>query len=66
MKDYWTQFAKTGSPNKSGDPLWFNYATLTDNFQSLVAPTPKIEFDFSQEHNCSFWTAILTQAATGL
>jgi para-nitrobenzyl esterase len=66
MKDYWTQFAKTGNPNKFGDPLWLNYNTLTDNFQSLVAPRPQIEFNFSQEHNCNFWTAILAQAATGL
>jgi para-nitrobenzyl esterase len=66
MKDYWTQFAKTANPNKFGDPLWLNYAALTDNFQSLVAPKPQLELNFSQQHHCNFWTAILAQAATGL
>ncbi len=56
MISYWTQFAKTLNPNSSGQPTWSPYGTLTDQFQSLVPPTPMPETDFNTFHNCSsFW-----------
>ena len=55
---YWAQFAKNGNPNSGQTPTWALYSAFTDNFQSLVPPAPSIEFGFSHEHNCGFWTGI--------
>ncbi len=53
---YWTQFAKTLNPNSAGEPTWPNYSAATDEFQSLVPPTPMVESDFNAFHQCdSFW-----------
>jgi len=57
MISYWSQFAKTGDPNASGTPAWSPYGA-TDQFQSLVAPTPTVEVSFDTVHKCSlFWSA---------
>lgn len=58
MIGYWAQFARNGNPNAADTAFWAPYATLTDNFQSLVPPTPFIEFGFSNAHHCGFWTQI--------
>ena len=65
MKGYWTQFAKNGSPNAFGDnaPNWGNFTILNPSIQSLVAPTPRRTFTFSQDHHCNFWTGLLIQGA---
>ncbi|HTQ26067.1 MAG TPA: carboxylesterase family protein [Candidatus Binataceae bacterium] len=56
MISYWTTFAATGDPNSAGQPLWSPYSVATDEFQSLVAPTPTVETTFDDEHFCSaFW-----------
>ncbi len=56
MISYWTQFAKTGDPNSSGEPVWSPYSASTDQFQSLIPPTPVVESNFAAEHQCStFW-----------
>jgi para-nitrobenzyl esterase len=56
MISYWTQFAKTLNPNSSGQPTWSSYSASTDQFQSLVPPTPMPETNFNTFHNCdSFW-----------
>lgn len=56
MVSYWTQFAKTGDPNSSGEPLWSPYSASTDQFQSLTPPTPVVESNFDSSHQCStFW-----------
>jgi len=56
MISYWTQFAKTGDPNSSGEPVWSPYSAATDEFQSLIPPTPVVESNFATEHQCStFW-----------
>ena len=56
MISYWTQFAKTGDPNSADEPAWPNYSAATDEFQSLVPPTPMIESNFTTFHHCdSFW-----------
>jgi len=56
MISYWTQFAKTGDPNSFGEPVWFPYSVLTDEFQSLIPPTPVVESNFDTGHQCStFW-----------
>jgi para-nitrobenzyl esterase len=53
MIGYWTTFAATGSPNFSGAPFWPQYNTSTDEFQSLVPPTPAPEFNFATDHMCT-------------
>jgi carboxylesterase type B len=56
MIGYWTTFAATGNPNFSGAPLWSPYNSSTDEFQSLVPPTPMPEFNFATDHRCTnFW-----------
>jgi para-nitrobenzyl esterase len=56
MVNYWTQFAKTGDPNSSGEPLWSPYSASTDQFQSLIPPVPMVESNFDTGHLCSiFW-----------
>ncbi len=56
MVTYWTQFAKTGNPNSSGEPAWAQYSAAADEFQSFIPPTPVAESDFDAEHLCSaFW-----------
>jgi para-nitrobenzyl esterase len=55
MISYWTQFAKTGNPNSTGAPVWSVYRAQTDEFQSLVPPTPMAESNFFVDHLCSFW-----------
>jgi len=56
MISYWTRFAATGNPNSAGQPVWPRYSSATDEFQSLVPPTPTVEATFDSEHFCSsFW-----------
>jgi para-nitrobenzyl esterase len=56
MVSYWTQFAKKGDPNSSGEPLWSPYSGSTDQFQSLIPPAPVVESNFDSSHQCStFW-----------
>jgi para-nitrobenzyl esterase len=56
MVSYWTQFAKTGDPNSSGEPFWSPYSVSTDQFQSLIPPVPVVESNFDSSHRCStFW-----------
>jgi para-nitrobenzyl esterase len=61
MKSYWTNFARNGNPNGSGTAQWFAFNLLVGNVQSLIPPTPQVEFDFAKEHNCGFWIGILEQ-----
>jgi para-nitrobenzyl esterase len=59
MIGYWTQFAKTGDPNAPGAPVWSPYSAMTDEFQSLVPPTPVIESNFDTDHQCSsLWNTL--------
>ena len=56
MVSYWTQFAKTGDPNSSDQPVWSPYSASTDEFQSLIPPMPRVESHFDAVHHCStFW-----------
>ncbi len=56
MVSYWTQFAKKGDPNSSGEPLWSPYSASTDEFQSFIPPAPVVESNFDSSHQCStFW-----------
>ncbi|HEY2470256.1 MAG TPA: carboxylesterase family protein [Terracidiphilus sp.] len=57
MIRYWTAFAKSGDPNRSGLPVWpsFSGSPAQENFLSLVPPSPVIESEaaFSTDHQCT-------------
>jgi para-nitrobenzyl esterase len=58
MIGYWTQFASTGDPNFAGAPVWSPYSNATDQFQSLVPPTPTMSSGFDSDHKCSsLWSS---------
>jgi para-nitrobenzyl esterase len=59
MQYYWTNFAKSGTPNGSGLPPWRKFNALEGNFQSLLPPSPMQETTFVTNHKCAFWTALL-------
>jgi para-nitrobenzyl esterase len=55
MQGYWTNFAKRGFPSSSGEPLWPQFSSTSQQMISLVPPQPQVETDFAAEHNCAFW-----------
>ena len=58
MISYWTNFATDGDPNSASQPVWSPYNSATDQFQSLVPPTPLAESTFDSDHKCSaFWSS---------
>jgi para-nitrobenzyl esterase len=58
MIRYWAQFARSGDPNSSGVPFWPQYDVTTDEFQSLVPPSPMTELEFAAAHKCDFWDSL--------
>ena len=59
MQHYWTNFAKSGSPNGTGLPPWQEFNAIEGNFQSLIPPSPMQETTFATNHKCAFWGALL-------
>jgi para-nitrobenzyl esterase len=59
MQHYWTNFAKTGTPNGAGLAAWEKFNAAVGNFQSLIPPTPGQETTFATNHKCAFWAALL-------
>jgi para-nitrobenzyl esterase len=55
MKQYWTDLAKTGSPNAHPGPWWPRFTATSQQLLSLVAPRPQVESGFAAEHHCAFW-----------
>jgi carboxylesterase type B len=55
MRQYWTNFAATGSPSSVTEPLWPQFGSVSQQMISLVPPEPQTETDFAAEHNCAFW-----------
>lgn len=58
MLAYWTNFAKTGNPNRSGLPNWARYTSAADAFQNLtsVPPGPAPINTIAATHHCAFWS----------
>jgi len=54
---YWSQFVKTGTPNRAGEPFWPRYHPARDNVQGLNDNTGP-EFNFRTQHNCDLWDAL--------
>ena len=55
MKQYWTDLAKTGSPNSLAVPLWPRFDSTGQQMLSLIPPRPQVETGFAAEHHCAFW-----------
>ncbi len=56
MIAYWTNFARTGSPNWFSTPIWPAYDGARDAMLSLAPPFPALETGFAADHKCSLWT----------
>ena len=54
MVQYWTTFARTGTPNSSL-PFWHRYDANVDNEISLRLPGPISLTSFGDRHHCDFW-----------
>lgn len=64
MVQYWTTFAKYGTPNGSGDsattattPEWDVYDVKKDNVMVLEAPIPRMIVGWGERHHADFWDA---------
>jgi para-nitrobenzyl esterase len=55
MIRYWTQFARTGNPNRAGDPNWPAYSAANDTYLSLTPGSVAPDTSFASRHNCAFW-----------
>ncbi len=53
MKQDWTGMAKAGVPAAG----WPRFSSARQQMLSLVPPQPKVETNFSAQHQCAFWIA---------
>jgi para-nitrobenzyl esterase len=58
MHDYWTSFARYGSPNGVATPAWPRFDPVTQRVQSLTPTGPRPRADFAEEHRCDFWESL--------
>jgi para-nitrobenzyl esterase len=54
MKQYWTNLAKTGTPNSLAEPWWPRFDGASQQVLSLIPPRPQVETSFAAEHHCAF------------
>ena len=54
MVKYWTQFAKTGDPNVTGNPNWPAYTAANDSILTLDTPAANVQVTtgFKADHKC--------------
>jgi para-nitrobenzyl esterase len=58
MVGYWTEFARSGDPNGSGQPHWPRFHRDRQVTLSLVPPNPATETNFATVHQCDFWDGL--------
>lgn len=63
MRNYWTQFAATGSPVTLTENLWPLFTIATPLTQTFSGRQPRTSATFSLDHNCTFWSSLLLQGA---
>ena len=63
MVDYWTTFAKTGSPNAVGSPLpvWPRFVPTSDDILYLDLPMPTPATGYGAANDCALWDSVLTR-----
>jgi para-nitrobenzyl esterase len=61
MQNYWSSFARSGTPNSLQTPAWAPFSIATGNVQSLNTPKPGVELGFAEQHHCNFWIGVLGQ-----
>jgi para-nitrobenzyl esterase len=61
MQNYWTSFARGGTPNSLQTPAWAPFSIAAGNVQSLNTPRPGVELGFAAQHHCNFWITVLEQ-----
>ncbi len=61
MQNYWSSFARSGTPNSPLSPAWAPFNLAAGNVQSLNVPRPGVEFGFAAHHHCNFWIGVLEQ-----
>jgi para-nitrobenzyl esterase len=61
MQNYWSSFARSGTPNTLQTPAWAPFNIAAGNVQSLNTPRPGVEFGFAAQHHCNFWIGVLEQ-----
>jgi para-nitrobenzyl esterase len=62
MVDYWTTFARTGTPDQSSNHAlapWPRYSVEKDNVLYLDLPGPKIADGYGKANDCDLWDKIL-------
>jgi para-nitrobenzyl esterase len=59
----WTNFARTGNPNGSGNSPWPRYTTQIGEpaflSQDVLASTTLTDAQVSTNHQCDFWESVL-------
>jgi len=62
LVDYWTTFARYGTPDHSADralPPWPKYSAAQDNVLHLDIPRPKTVDGYGKAYDCELWDTIL-------
>jgi para-nitrobenzyl esterase len=59
MRRYWTNFAKSGNPNRTGLPAWPKFSRASDLVMSMNLPKPAPMDTFRSDHQCDFWNSAL-------
>jgi len=62
MVKYWTNFAKSGSPNGAGTPAWAAFSAVTGNMQRFTPPSASAYLGFSADHKTVFWEGLAVDA----
>ena len=60
MVEYWSTFARTGTPAASGQPAWAAYAG--DGKGMTFVPGANGVTDLRQQHHCAFWAQMYPNA----
>jgi para-nitrobenzyl esterase len=57
----WTNFARSGNPNRRGDSPWPRYVSNSGPYLKENVPSSSTATDaqFAAEHHCAFWDGIL-------
>ena len=56
----WTNFAKPGNPNGSGNSPWPQFTTSSQNFfsENIPASSTYPAAQYSADHKCDYWNPI--------